>query len=115
MTDSTVSRLPEPGVILDLDLEERPAEDVKPPFVIKVNGRNIQFADPAELNWQDLAAIRIPADFVHVSLNHEDRKFLLEEDLPSWKFNRLLEAYYLHYDLENKIAKARRQSQLSSI
>lgn len=108
-----VTRLPEPGVILDLDLEERPAEDVKPPFIVKVNGRSIQFADPSEIDWRDLAAVQIPADLLRVSLSRDDRNFLQNEALPSWKFNRLMEAYYLHYDLEEKIRNAQRQAQFN--
>lgn len=113
MTDN-VSHLPEPGVILDLDLEERDPKDVKPPFVTKVNGRNITLADPGEIDWKDLAGVEIPADLLHVAMSSEDRQHLWKADLPGWKFNRLMEAYYTHYDLEQKIRDAKRQATLGA-
>lgn len=109
----TVSQLPEPGVILDLDLEQRPPEDVKPPFVIKVHDKLITFADPAELDWQALAAVNIPADLIRVSLSTEDRDHITSKPLPSWKFNKIMESYYTHYDLEAKILAAKRRAQFS--
>ena len=109
MTDN-VTRLPEPGVILDLDAETRPEKDVKPPFVVKVGGRNVTFTDPTEIDWKDLAAVEIPADLLRVAMSKEDRRHLSETDLPGWKFNRLMEMYYLHYDLEDKIRAAKNQA-----
>lgn len=114
MTDN-VTHLPEPGVILDLDVEERPAKDVKPPFVAKIGGRNITFTDPAELDWRDLAGVEIPGDLLHVALEGDDLKHLRELTLPAWKFNRLLEAYYTHYDLEDKIRDAQRRAKLAGL
>lgn len=111
---TNVSHLPEPGVVVDLDLEERPEQDVKPPFVAKVGGRAITFTDPADIDWRDLATVVIPADLLRVSLSSEDRNFLQDQPLPSWKFNRLMEAYYVHYDLEEKIRNAKRQAQFNS-
>lgn len=113
MTD--VTHLPTPGVVLDLDAEQRPKEDIKPPFVIKVGGRSITFKDPNELPWQKLAAIRVPADLIHVSLERDDREHIFDQDLPTWKFNKLMESYYEHYDLEKKIEAARRQAEFNRL
>ena len=114
MTDSNVSHLPEPGVILDLDVETRPEKDVKPPFVVNVEGKKVTLQDPSEIDWRDLAAVEIPADLLRVAMTRDDRQYLTSLALPGWKFNRLMEAYYLHYDLEEKIANAKRQARFGA-
>lgn len=108
MTDN-VSRLPEPGVILDLDAEERDPSEIKPPFIVVVGGRRVAFADPTELDWRDLAAVSIPGDLLRVAMSREDRQHLQKLNLPGWKFNRLMKSYYEHYDLDEKIREAKRQ------
>ena len=115
MTDSNVTHLPEPGVILDLDSEQRPEKDIRPPFVVKVEGKNLTFSDPAEIDWRDLAAVEIPSDLLRVAMTEEDRRHLAGVNLPGWKFNRLMEAYYTHYDLETKIRDAKRQAALAGL
>jgi hypothetical protein len=107
---TNVTHLPEPGVVLDLDIETRDPKDIKPPFVAKVEGKNISLADPTEIDWRDLAAVEIPADLLRVAMSREDRNYLQGLALPAWKFNRLMEAYYIHYDLEEKIRNAKRQA-----
>lgn len=113
MTDN-VSRLPDPGVVLDLDTAERPEEEVKSPFVVNVSGKKITLKDPAEVDWRDLASVEIPGDLLRVAMSNEDRRHLQEAALPSWKFNKLMEGYYIHYDLEDKIRKAKQQSQFGA-
>lgn len=112
MTDN-VTRLPEPGLTLDLDLETRPEKDIRPPFVVKVGERKLTLRDPAEIDWRDLASVEIPADLLRVAMTAEERRYLTEQALPAWKFNRLMEAYYVHYDLEEKLENARRQARLA--
>jgi hypothetical protein len=114
MTDN-VTRLPEPGVILDLDTVERPASEVKPPFVVNVGERKIKMEDPSEIDWRDLATVEIPADLLRVAMSNDDRVYLTGQALPAWKFNRLMEAYYTHYDLEDKIREAKRQAQFAGL
>lgn len=113
MTDDNVTRLPEPGVVLDLDAETRP--DAPPPYVIKVNGKSITFADPDEVDWQDLVSISIPADLLRVSLSKEDRKHLNDAKLPTWKFRKVIDGYYEHYNLEEKLREARQQAQFAGL
>lgn len=110
MADSNVTKLPEPGVTLDLDAAERPAADVKEPFVVKVNDQNLTFTDPGDIDWRDLATVEIPADLFRVSLSKEDRNHLLEANLPTWKFTKLMKTYYDYYDFEDKIRDAKRQA-----
>lgn len=109
MTD-TVSHLPDLSVVLDLDAYERPEEDIKPPFVVKVEGRKITFNDPAEIDWQVLASVEVPADLFSVSMSREDRLFFRGLKMPTHKFTKLMQAYYEHYDFEEKIRAAKRQS-----
>lgn len=112
MTDN-ITRLPEPGVILDLDAAERDSKDVKDPFVVKVSGKNLTFTDPGDIDWRDLATVEIPADLFRVSLSKEDRNHLLEANLPTWKFTKLMKTYYDYYDFEDKIRDAKRQANFS--
>lgn len=115
MTDDTnIRHLPEPGVVLDLDLEERPKEDIKPPFVARIGDKNVTLADPSEIDWHDLAGVNHPADLLHIAMSREDRQHLHKQEMPAWKFNRLMEAYYNHYDLEEKIRTAKRQAQFGA-
>lgn len=115
MTDDNVTHLPEPGVVLDLDAEERPSKDVKPPFIVKIGDRRVTFADPSEIDWRELATVSIPADLLRVSLSKDDLKHLQGLNLPTWKFNRLMETYYEHYDMEERIRDAKRQAQFAGI
>lgn len=111
MTEENVVKLPEPGVVLDLDAEERDPRDIKPPFRSVIGGKTLTFADPMDIDWRDLAAVEAPAQMVRLALSPEDADHISRQGLPTWKFNRLMEAYYKHYNLEEKIREARRQSQ----
>lgn len=112
--DNNVSTLPK-NLALDLDAEQRPEKEVKPPFTVQINGREITMTDPAELDWRDLILMESPTEFLRLSLADEDRKFLLEQSIPGWKFNRLMEAYYNHFDLDQKVREARRQQALAGV
>lgn len=113
MTDN-VTQFPEPGVVLDLDSLQRDPKEVKPPFIVRVGGRNITFADPNDIDWRDLVDINHPSQLLSFSLTRDDREHILGTDLPGWKFNELMEAYYVHYDFEKKIAEARRRAQFDN-
>jgi hypothetical protein len=115
VTDDNVTHLPEPGIVLDLDAEQRPSKDVKPPFTVKVGDRNVTFADPSEIDWRELATVSIPADLLRVALSKDDMKHLQSLALPTWKFSRLMEAYYDHYDMEDRIRAARQQAQFAGL
>lgn len=111
MTDDNVTRLPEPGVILDLNTVERPKKSIRPPFRVTVGDRVVEFADPDSIDWKILAEVQLPVDLVRVSLSREDRDHILSSDLPGWKFNALMEAYNEHFGLEDKIREAKRRHQ----
>lgn len=107
-----VTNLPDKSVTFDLDAQERPENEVKPPFVAALGGRKITMVDPEELDWRDLITLSEPTDFLRVAISAEDRAFLTKQNIPGWKFTRLLEAYYTHYDLDEKLASARRRGSL---
>lgn len=109
---TSISELPDPSVSLDLDLLERPPEDESTPFVVNINGRKITMVDPDTLDWRDLITMSDPTDFIRIAMSSEDRQYLVKQAIPGWKFSRLLESYYLHYDLDEKIAAARRRGSL---
>lgn len=109
---NNISQLPTPGVVLDLDLEQRDPKDVRPAFVVQVGGQPITMKDPSEVDWQDLAAMADPRELLPLVMSSEDRRHLAKTALPGWKFNRLMEAYYAHYDLDEKIRQAKRQASL---
>lgn len=96
-----------------LNLDEAVNENEKPPFIVKVQGREITFADPANLDWRDLLQLQDPTAFLRLSLSAEDRKFLFDTPMPSWRFNKLMEAYYGHFELEDQIREARRKAAMS--
>lgn len=109
-----VTHLPTPGVILDLDIEQRDERDIKPPFIVTVGSKQVTFADPNEIDWRDLAAVKIPADILVAALSTEDLKHVRSQEMPAWKFNKLMDTYYDYYNLEEKIRDARRRDQFGS-
>lgn len=111
MSDN-VTHLPDLSVVLDLDTETRPEKDIKPPFVVKVGGKAVTFKDPGEIDWRVLATVDTPADLVRVSLSSEDREHLTSQVLEGWKFNRLMDSYYQHYDMEERLEEARRRAKI---
>lgn len=108
----TVSNLPVGNVDFDLDAYERP-EHVEP-FAVVVGGKRIVMTDPAELDWQDLIELEHPAEIIRLCVDKEGRDHLRELKLPFFKFEKLIEQYSAHYQLEDQIAEARRKQSHSS-
>lgn len=102
----TVSKLPE-HIDFDLDAYERPAEEIIPDFRIKLGERVITMTNPDEIDWKDLLDISDPVAFLRYSVSAEDRNFILGLDLPSHKFGKLMESYYAHFHIEERMEKAR--------
>lgn len=109
--DSNVTQLPEQGLAIDLDAATR--DDEKPPFKAKVGGRIITMVDPQNIDWRDLLTMSDPREFLRLSVSEEDRKFLNQQAMEGWRFGKLMEAFYLHYDLEELAEKARRDNALA--
>lgn len=99
-----------PGnIALNLDEEEVEYAD---PLPVLVGGKTITFQDPDKADWQELAGVSTPYDFLRICLSKEDREHLLAQDLVSGKkFNRLMEVFSSHFGIEDRLAEARRQAQ----
>ena len=95
------------AIIFNLDEQTRPAEDVKSAFEFIIGGRTITMIDPKEMDYRDLASIEEPSDLMNVALSAKDSEFVAGQEIPTWKFKALMDAYYEHYDLEAEIRKAR--------
>lgn len=113
-TPDNVRALPG-NISFDLDNVQRDPKDIKPIFTVTVAGREITMTDPQELDWKDLLLLESPMDFLQYTLGSADKAFLLKQDIEGWRFGKLMEAYYAHYDLDEKMRQARRQQQLSGI
>lgn len=110
-----VTPLPVAGVVLDLDAVERPTEDIKDPYTVKVGDRVITFIDPASADWRDLLYINSPADLFNVALSEDDAAYIRGRAMEGWRFNVLMKGYYEYYGLEDKIREAQRQAKLSGV
>jgi hypothetical protein len=106
---STVTDLPG-NITLDLDELERDPKQVRPPFVTVIGGRQVTFSDPEDADWQDLYDVADPYGLLRVAVTPEDRAHILEQKMPTWKFEKLMQAYNQHFGLEDKIAEARRRN-----
>lgn len=102
----TVKNLPEP-IDFDLDAYERPAEEVIPDFRIKVGGRVVVMTSPDELDWKDLLEIQDPVNFLRHAVSAEDRNHILSIKLSGHQFGKLMESYYAHFHIEERMEKAR--------
>lgn len=114
MSDDNVRELPQ-NITLDLDAAERKPKDIKPEFAVLIKGRRIVMEDPQNLDWRDLAQMESPLEFLNYALSKEDREFLYEQDLEAWRFNDLMDAYYVHFDLEGQMRDAKRQAKLAGV
>jgi hypothetical protein len=112
MTTDNVSKLPV-DVDFDLDAAEKPQSQIRPPFRTTIEGKVVTFNDPSDADWRDLAMLDSPNEFVRLTTSPEDRRHIFETPLPGWKFNMLMEAFYRHFNLEDKIAEAKRRQHLS--
>lgn len=82
-----------------LNLDEIERKNVKDPFVVVIGGKEITFLDPEDMDWEDLAALDSPGDFVDMCTTDEDREHIYDQKLPAFKFKKLWESYQQHYDL----------------
>lgn len=91
---------PKTKIALNLDALER--EDAAEPFVVVVGGKEVEFIDPAELDWEELAEFDSPRDFVNMALDDESRDHVLAQKLPGWKFKALWDGYQAHFGVDNR-------------
>lgn len=100
------------AILLDLDAEQRPVDQVKPPFTFNWHDRVITLTDPAELTYDQLLQVEQPAQFLRFCASQEDRDFLASSgnQLEGWRLGVLLERFFKHfgYDPEGRAEKERR-------
>ena len=104
-----------PQISLNLDTLER--ETSKKPFTFggTVKGENgeddrqvvLSFKDPADVEFVDLATLESPIHLLRFVLDEDQREDLVALKLPSWKFQKLMEAYMAHYGLDVNMGKGR--------
>lgn len=87
-----------PEVLLDLDVYEPEAKDVKKPFVFKHAGRVYSLPDPRDaLDWNETVGMSHPATLMSMVMSPEDRTAFLEaKGLTNRKFAALLERWMRH-------------------
>lgn len=82
-----------------LNLDELERKNTKEPFTVVIGGKEVTALDPELMDWEDLAALESPGDFVDLCFEVEDREHIYEQKLASYKFRRLFEAWQQHYDV----------------
>jgi hypothetical protein len=92
-------------IALDLDALEH--KNAKAPYKVNVGGKVVEAFDPETMNWEDLAALDSPGDFVDLCFSEEDREHIYDQGLPAFKFKKLWEGYQHHYDLAASRGKRR--------
>lgn len=95
MTDQTPERI-------DFNLDDVEREKTYKPFVTAVNGHAVTMKDPSELDWKILLEIESPVMFLRHCVSEEDKDYLREQNIPGWKFGKLIDAYMKHYGLDKQ-------------
>lgn len=112
MSDN-VQQLPV-NVDFDLDAYERPADEIIPPFVVRLGGRVIEMQNPDDIDWKDLLDITDPVNFLRHSVTKEERNHIFSLNIPGHKLNAMMERYQEHFKIEEKMEKARQASRFSN-
>jgi hypothetical protein len=99
----------------DLDSWQPDAKDVIEPFRAKVNGRVIVFNDPRDQDWRDLLNLSNPVQFIRVTTSDDDRRYLLDQALPSRKLDAMMKGFMDHFKIEDAIAEAQRADKLRGL
>lgn len=91
---------PKDAFVFNLDTVENERKDEKL-FVAEIEGRKIAFINPKDVDWRDLAELGDdPAEFVELCVEDEgDAEWLMSQALPSWKMEKLIEAFTRHYGI----------------
>lgn len=85
---------------IDVDLDSLERDKSYPVFVFALEGRQIEFTDPAELDWQDLLKLDEESEFIELAMSKDDSEFFLKQKVPAWKLRKLMSLYQEHYELE---------------
>ena len=63
--------------------------------------------DPSDVDWDDLASLESPISLLRYVLPEDQREDLLAAKIPSWKFQKIMEAYTKHFGLDVQMGKGR--------
>lgn len=70
------------------------------PFVVALeDGSTVTFNDPRDLDWQDVATLENPIDFVRLVVSDEDKVKLRKAKIPAWIFNQMISEFQIHYGI----------------
>lgn len=85
--------------VVDLDLDNLTrSDDARPrPMVVSIGGDLIRFTDPQDIDYVDLATMDDAVKFVEAVVHPDDLPTMKAKKIPSWKFERLSQAYTDHY------------------
>lgn len=92
------------GVTIMDNLDEFERGETYALYAFAYKGRRIALIDPAELDWQDLAALRDEQEFLKLAMVGEgDLKFFTGSGkVPAWKIRELMDRYFRHYGIEDE-------------
>lgn len=97
---AALGRIDSGAVQFSLDTFER--EKTYELFAADLGGKRIVMTDPAELEWQDLAELDDPVEFIELCMSDEDREYLLSLRLKAWQLEGLMAAYMTHYGVGSR-------------
>ncbi len=87
------------AAVFDMDALEREGE-VPEAFTFQYEGDTYTMLDPQEIDWQNLlSGLRNPALFVRFAMPLKEQQRFFAKQVPSWKMNKLMQAYQDHYGL----------------
>jgi hypothetical protein len=113
-TTSDLTQLPE-RFDFDLDAWEPDAADLKDDLVVKIGGRGVRFSDPRDKPWQELVALDNPVQFIRVCTSKEDREHIMDQQFTSRKLEALMKRFMEHFEVDEAIAEAQKQSRLRGL
>lgn len=88
-------------VNFDLDAYEPAPHEVADPFVVRIAGREVEFADPKNLDWRVVAQLGTPQGLLAHVLSDEDREFLdNQQNITARKFGEITRRYLEHFKIE---------------
>lgn len=99
----------------DLDAWEPEEADLKPDLSVKIGGRVVKFSDPRDKPWQELVALDNPVQFIRVCTSREDREHIMAQGFSSRKLEALMKKFMEHFEVDEAIAEAQKQTRLRSL
>ncbi len=94
---------------LNLDKLEREGAQADP-FVFILGGKRITMIDASDIEWQTLLdATSQPRKLLRLILRDEDQETFFAANVPSWKLNALMGAYFEHFGVDPEALAASRR------